>query len=160
MDLSDPSAKAFECAPKPVETGICDGLTKIAAPRAAGGRPKSAYPRRPISIRLSDPEVAIVTSAAESIGEAPTAFLRRTALDAAGLPTSPPRRERDALAKEVASFLGLLGRIASSANQVARVANMNGIQPSEVAFILGRLNGQISDIRRQILSRTGEERRA
>lgn len=160
MDINDPSAKAFECAPNPVQTGGCDGLTRIAAPRATGGRPKSAYPRRPISIRLSDPEVAIVTSAAELIGESPTAFLRRTALDAAGLPVPPLRRERDALAKEVASFLGFLGRIASSANQVARVANMNGVQPSEVAFILGRLNGQILDLRRQILHRTGEEKRA
>lgn len=161
MDLGNPSAKAFECSPNPDEGGTCDdGRTKSASARATGGRPKAAFPRRPISVRLSAPEVAIVTSAAESHGESPTAFLRRTALDAAGLPVPPLRRERDALAKEIANFLGQLGRIASSANQVARAANTNGVRPSEVAFILNRLNGQISDLRRDILSRAGEERRA
>jgi hypothetical protein len=59
------------------------------------------------------------------------------------------------LAREVASALGLLGRIASSANQVARVANAGGVMPQEVAKVLDNLARQMREVRLYIVERSG-----
>jgi uncharacterized protein (DUF1778 family) len=122
-------------------------------------RPMPAYTRHPVSIRLSASERKTIGAAAEIKGQWPSEYIRRAALAAAGAPLAPAAARRDALAKQVAAAVGLLGRIASSANQIARIANSGGMQPTDVKAVLDRLNRQLFDIHGSLIDYV-EDRRA
>ena len=127
----------------------------VAAPNDPAGKSASrpaGCARRPVSVRLSDREVAIVSAAAAAKGIPATAFMRRSALKAAGRPTPPIQHRRDELAKNFAGAMGLLGRIASSSNQVARLANSGAVRSNEVAAILSTFNAELSELRRLFIN--------
>lgn len=87
-----------------------------------------------LSFRLTPDEHEAVKAAAEMQGIGPTTLARRAAFQAAAL--SAPGYEakgRDPRKMDMARALGLLGRIASSANQMAKAANTTGEMRSVVA---------------------------
>jgi uncharacterized protein (DUF1778 family) len=108
---------------------------------------RSSLARKPVSVRLSAREVATLTKAAAARGLCTTAYLRRAALKEAGRPLPPLAQKRDALAVEVARAIGLLGRVSSSANQVARLANSGTMRPTEVPFVLARIERHVTELR-------------
>ena len=108
--------------------------------------------RRPVSIRLSSRERRLLSDAATSEAMPLGEFVRCAALNAAGKPTKPRQAKRDALAQQMAHATGQLGRIGSLANQVARVANGQGLHGSDAANAFGRLSCELALVRHSILA--------
>jgi hypothetical protein len=88
-----------------------------------------------VSFRLTPEEHAAVKAAAEMQGIGPSSFARRCAFSAASLPPVPAyeAKQRDPRQVDTARALGMLGRLASSANQMAKVANSTGTPTQSVA---------------------------
>lgn len=80
-----------------------------------------------LSFRLTPDEHEAVKAAAEMQGIGPTTLARRAAFQAAALPAPAyEAKGRDLRKVDMARVLGLLGRIALSANQMAKHANATG----------------------------------
>lgn len=87
-----------------------------------------------LSFRLTPDEHEAIKAAAEMQGIGPTTLARRAAFQAAALPVPTYEgKQRDPRKVDMARALGMLGRIASSANQMARAANATGEMRSVVA---------------------------
>jgi uncharacterized protein (DUF1778 family) len=104
-----------------------------------------------VSVRLSAKERRTIDAAAAARGEAPSTFLRRAGLRAAGQPLGPAQKRRDALSVATAHFLGLLGRIASSANQLARSGNAGRLAAHEREDALDRLYQELAALRAEMV---------
>jgi len=82
-------------------------------------------------------------------------FVRSSALRAANLPVRPTLQRRDRLAKAFAQVVGLLGRIASSANQIAKAANQGRILPGDAVLAIERLEKQLVAVRQAVVAQNG-----
>jgi len=80
-----------------------------------------------ISFRMTSDESEALRAAAAMSGLGPTTFARRAAFAAAALPAPAyEARTPNPNKVELAKALGLLGRMASSLNQLAKIANSAG----------------------------------
>lgn len=87
-----------------------------------------------LSFRLTPDEHEAIKAAAEMQGIGPTTLARRAAFQASALPAPAyEAKGRDPRKVDMARTLGMLGRIASSANQMAKHANATGEVRSVVA---------------------------
>lgn len=87
-----------------------------------------------LSFRLTPDEHEAIKAAAAMQGIGPTTLARRAAFQAAALPAPAyEAKGRDPRKVGLAKALGMLGRIASSANQMAKHANATGEVRSIVA---------------------------
>lgn len=76
-----------------------------------------------LSFRLTPDEHEAIRAAAAMQGIGPTTLARRSAFAAASLPAPAYEQRWNPVSADLARVLGLLGRIASSANQLAKHAN-------------------------------------
>lgn len=116
----------------------------------------ATYNRQPLSVRVSARERHSIEEAAATAGLVPSAFVRRAALRAANQPVGPVQKRRDSLALETARCVGALGRIANSANQIAKASNCGRLSSSEADYTLERLLRELTELRATIV-KTDEE---
>ena len=119
----------------------------------------ATYYRRPVSVRLSPRERNAIEVAAASVGIPPSVYVRRAALQAAGHPLGPMQARRDALARETARAVGVLGRLASNANQIAKLANSNRLSADDRAYTFSHLCGELAALRALLVRRDSERGR-
>jgi hypothetical protein len=102
-----------------------------------------------LSFRLTPDEHEAIKAAAEMQGIGPTTLARRAAFQASALPSPAyEAKGRDPRKVDMARALGMLGRIASSANQLARVANSTGEVRDRVPIYA--LVDQLKEVRKDL----------
>ena len=111
----------------------------------------TTYSRQPLSIRVSARERRAIEAAAAAAPCPTSVFVRCAALRAAGQPIGPLRARRDALSLETARAVGTLGRIASSANQLAKAANCGRLPAGDRDYALDRLLCELTTLRALLL---------
>ncbi len=103
-----------------------------------------------LAFRMTPDESAQLRAVAASQGIGPTTFARRAAFSAAALPTPEYEAQTpDPKKAELARLLGLVGRMASNINQVAKIANTTKQAPE--AKELKLLFAEIRELRKNIL---------
>lgn len=109
-----------------------------------------------LSFRLTPDEHEAVKAAAEMQGIGPTTFARRAAFQAAALPAPAyEAKGRDPCKVDMARALGMLGRIASSANQLARHANTSQEFRDRVA--VHALAHELREFRKELVKESGAQ---
>lgn len=104
-------------------------MTAERRPAPWRGKRKVPDPRvRFIAVRCKPEEHAGITAAAAQAGLSVGAFLRAAALGSTG---NRARRRPQLERKALAQVLGLIGRIGGNINQLAVIANTNGVLPRE-----------------------------
>ena len=96
--------------------------------------PKKPRQRRTsaLRVRLSVEERRLIETAAQVLNQGLCSFARVATIKAAGgIPTPPPKRPRDDLARALAGWTGQLARIGNLVNQIARAANVGAAVPTE-----------------------------
>ncbi len=114
-------------------------------------RSKSRKATSVMSFRLMPSEHEAIRLAASARGLGPTTFARRAAFAAAGLPAPRNERAPNPNAADLAKVLGQLGRIASSANQLARVANATRAAASVTASLA--IVDELTRVREELVGR-------
>lgn len=102
-----------------------------------------------LSFRLTPIEHETIRLAAAVRGLGPTTFARRVTFNAAGLPAPQNERISNPVAADMARVLGQLGRISSSANQLAKVANASRA-PASVSATMA-IAEELAEIRKELL---------
>lgn len=107
-----------------------------------------------LSFRLTPDEHEAIKASAEMQGIGPTTLARRAAFQAAALPAPGYEgKQRDPRKVDLARALGMLGRIASSANQLAKHANASQDIRDRVSIYA--LVDQLKEVRRDLVGKEG-----
>lgn len=112
-------------------------------------RSKSRKATSLLSFRLKPGEHETIRLAASARGVGPTTFARRATFAAAELPAPRTERAANPCAADLAKVLGQLGRIASSANQLARIANSTR-SPASVSAALAIVD-ELARVRQELV---------
>ncbi len=112
-------------------------------------RSKSRQATSVLSFRLKPHEHETIRLAASAHAIGPTTFARRATFAAAGLPAPRNERASNPRAADLAKVLGQLGRIASSANQLARIANSTR-SPASASAVLAIVD-ELARIRQELV---------
>lgn len=111
-----------------------------------------------ISIRLSKTERAALEQAAAAASIGPSSLARMVVIRAIGLtpsPAPPPRPKPNESARELAEFLGALGKIGNNINQVARHLNSGwDADPSD----LRAATAELAQLRAAVLEKFAEKK--
>jgi uncharacterized protein (DUF1778 family) len=114
-------------------------------------RSKSRKATSVLSFRLMPSEHETIRLAASARGLGPTTFARRATFAAAGLAAPRDERAPNPRAADLAKVLGQLGRIASSANQLAKVANATRAAASLTATLA--IVDELTRVRAELVER-------
>lgn len=101
-----------------------------------------------LTFRLTPDEHEAVKTAATMRGIGVTTFARRATFAASNLPIPTYEQKRNPMAADLAKVLSQLGRLASSANQLTKVANASGrpVSPVSIWALVDELKALRKDI--------------
>ncbi len=127
-------------------------------PRARPVEPMKPRRTRAVSIRLNEKERATLDQAAEAAGIGPSSFARMTVVQALALmptPAPPARLKPNESARDLAQFLGALGKIGNNVNQLAHHLNAGwDADPSDLRAAVAEL----AQLRAAVLDKLSEKK--
>lgn len=102
-----------------------------------------------LSIRLTTEEKQQLEEAAERLGVSQAGYVKSAAL---GQPIPRASRRPNVVAADLRQLLGLLGKLGSNANQIARLCNNGTITDQRIAMeSLQRIQGELQEMRALLL---------